>query len=150
MAMFRDRVAIVTGGASGIGQALCEELARKGAMVVVADIDIPRAEQVASVLTSAGHSAWAVYVDVTKAEEVQHMVDETVARRGRLDYMFNNAGIGLVAEMRDMSLAHWRQIVDVNLWGVIYGTDAAYRVMVQQESGISSTRPRRPACFRRA
>lgn len=51
------------------------------------------------------------------------------------DYMFNSAGIGLVAEMRDMSLAHWQRIFDVNLWGVMYGTDAGYRTMVQQGSG---------------
>lgn len=79
MNFFRDRVAIATGGASGIGQALCEELAYRGAAVVVAEIDIPRAEQVASVLTSAGCSISAVYVDVAKAEDVQHLVDETIA-----------------------------------------------------------------------
>jgi NAD(P)-dependent dehydrogenase (short-subunit alcohol dehydrogenase family) len=133
---FEDKVAIVTGGASGIGQALCEELGRRGAaMVIVADINAEGAGQVASAIIANGGRARAAYLDVTKAEDVQKLVDETASEHGQLDYMFNNAGIAMCAEVRDMDLGHWRRIVDINLWGVIYGTTAAYQVMTKQRFG---------------
>lgn len=135
MEYFRDKVAIVTGGASGIGRALCEELSRKGATVLVADINGERAKQVASAIAAVGGRAHTAYLDVSQSEAVQKLVDETVATHGRLDYMFNNAGIGIVGDARDIELEHWRQIVDVNLWGVIYGTMSAYQVMARQGFG---------------
>jgi NAD(P)-dependent dehydrogenase (short-subunit alcohol dehydrogenase family) len=132
---FRDKVAIVTGGASGIGRALCEELSRKGATVLVADINGERANQVASAITGVGGRAHAAHLDVSQSEAVQKLVDETVTTHGRLDFMFNNAGIGILGDARDMELEHWRRIVDVNLWGVVYGTMSAYQVMVRQGFG---------------
>jgi len=136
MEHFRDKVAIVTGGASGIGQALCEELDQRGAAVVIAaDINADGAQQVASAITSNGGRARAARLDVSQADAVHKLVDETVAEQGRLDYMFNNAGIAFGGEVRDMNLDHWRRILDVNLWGVIYGTTAAYQVMVKQGFG---------------
>jgi NAD(P)-dependent dehydrogenase (short-subunit alcohol dehydrogenase family) len=132
---FENKIAIVTGGASGIGRALCQELAQRGARVVVADINAPVAHQVASALTAAHQQAVSACVDVSQEQSVQTLVHETVAQYGRLDYMFNNAGIGLVADLRDMTLEHWRRIVDINLWGVIYGTTAAYHIMLQQGAG---------------
>ena len=132
---FENKIAIVTGGASGIGRALCQELAQRGANVVVADINAPAAHQVASALTAAHQQAVSACVDVSQEQSVQTLVHETVAQYGRLDYMFNNAGIGLVADLRDMTLEHWRRIVDINLWGVVYGTTAAYHIMLQQGAG---------------
>ncbi len=136
MDKFKDKVALVTGGASGIGQALCEELARRGAAaVVVADVNVEGARGVAEAITAAGGRARAAELDVTQAKAVQALVEQTASEHGRLDYMFNNAGIGMTGEVRDMTLDHWRHIVDVNLWGVIYGTTSAYRVMVEQGFG---------------
>ncbi len=135
MDQFKDKVAIVTGGASGIGRALCEELGRRGAIAIVADVNAEGAQQVADAMTAMGKKAYATRVDVSQAKDVQSLVDETVSAHGRLDYMFNNAGIGIAGEMRDMDLDHWRRILDVNLWGVIYGTTAAYQVMVEQGFG---------------
>ncbi len=135
MSHFRDKVAIVTGGASGIGQALCEELGQRGARVVVADINLEGAEEVASGITSAGGVARGAHLDVTQEEEVRKLVEHTAAGEGHLDFMFNNAGICVVGEMRDMELEHWQRLVDVNLWGVVYGTMAAYEVMLKQRSG---------------
>jgi len=133
---FRDKVAIVTGGASGIGRALCEELGHRGsAMVVVADINAEDAQQVTSSITSAGGQACAACLDVSREEDVQDLVDSIGARYGQLDFMFNNAGVAMCGEVRDMSLEQWQRIVAVNLWGVIYGTTAAYRLMLHQGQG---------------
>jgi len=133
---FENKVAVVTGGASGIGRALCEELGqREAAMVVVADINAEGAGQVASAINTAGGRARAVHLDVSRAEDVQKLVEDTASEHGRLDFMFNNAGIALCGEVRDMDLEHWQRILDVNLWGVICGTTAAYRVMTQQGFG---------------
>jgi NAD(P)-dependent dehydrogenase (short-subunit alcohol dehydrogenase family) len=116
---FENQVAIVTGGASGIGLALCEELRRRGAKVVTGDISLGGAQA----------------LDVRNPEQVQRFVDETVRVHGHLDYMFNNAGIGCGGEVRDLTLDHWRAVIDVNLMGVIHGVAAAYPVMLRQGSG---------------
>jgi NAD(P)-dependent dehydrogenase (short-subunit alcohol dehydrogenase family) len=132
---FKDKVAIVTGGASGIGRALCEQLGQRGARVVVTDINTEGAEQVASAIATAGGLAQGAYLDVTKAEDVQRLIGETAAEQGQLDFMFNNAGICMVGEVRDMDLEQWRRIMDVNFWGVVHGTMAAYQVMLKQGFG---------------
>src|ERR1700693_5234198 len=126
---FHNSVAIVTGGASGIGRALCEELARRGAIAVVADIDYAGAQAVASAINAIGGRASAALLDVTRAADVARLVDDTARAPGRLDYMFNNAGIGVAGEVRDLSLDDWLKCIDINLWGVIYGTTAAYAAM---------------------
>jgi NAD(P)-dependent dehydrogenase (short-subunit alcohol dehydrogenase family) len=130
-----QKIAIVTGGASGIGRALCERLARHGATVIVADLDASGAEQVAEDIAKSGGRASAARVDVACADEVQNLIDRTVTQHGRLDYMFNNAGIGVGGELRDLEIGHWRRIVDVNLMGVVYGTTAAYGQMLNQGAG---------------
>jgi len=133
---FENKVAVVTGGASGIGRAICEELGqREAAMVIVADINAEGAGQVASAINTAGGRARAAHLDVSRAEDVQKLVEETASEHGRIDFMFNNAGIAICGEVRDMDLDHWRHILDVNLWGVIYGTTAAYQAMTQQGFG---------------
>jgi NAD(P)-dependent dehydrogenase (short-subunit alcohol dehydrogenase family) len=133
---FESKVAIVTGGASGIGRALCEELARRGAaMVVVADTNAERAAQAASTITMDGGQARAAYLDVSRAKDVQRLIDDTLSEYGRLDFMFNNAGIAIGGEVRDLALEHWQRILAVNLWGVIYGTVAAYQAMIRQGFG---------------
>jgi NAD(P)-dependent dehydrogenase (short-subunit alcohol dehydrogenase family) len=135
MGDFIQKVAIVTGGASGIGQALCRELGRRGAIVVVADINFAGAQKVASAISSNVRLATPAHLDVSQADEVQKLIDAIASEHGRIDYMFNNAGIGIAGEMRDMDLGHWEDIVNVNLWGVIYGTTSAYQVMVEQGFG---------------
>lgn len=132
---FRDKVTIVTGAASGIGQAISEALGEAEAFVVIADVNLAGAQKVASFINGKGGKATASQLDVTSAEDVQRLLDETVATYGRLDFIFNNAGVGVGGEARDLSLADWRHIVDVNLMGVIYGTAAAYKVMVKQGYG---------------
>jgi NAD(P)-dependent dehydrogenase (short-subunit alcohol dehydrogenase family) len=132
---FRDKVVIMTGGASGIGYAVASELARRGAVLVIADINAEGAQNAAAEIVAAGGKARAIRVDVTRASEVQALVRQTAEKYGRLDYMFNNAGIAIIGEVRDMDLKDWRRIIDINLWGVIYGTVAAYPLMIEQGSG---------------
>jgi NAD(P)-dependent dehydrogenase (short-subunit alcohol dehydrogenase family) len=128
------RTAIVTGGGSGIGAALGAALVSAGATVVLADVDGAAAEKVAADLTGPG-SARGVRLDVTDAAGVQALVDAVVAEHGRLDLMFNNAGISLIGETQDLTLVQWDTIIDVNIRGVVHGVAAAYPVMVRQGSG---------------
>jgi NAD(P)-dependent dehydrogenase (short-subunit alcohol dehydrogenase family) len=135
MSLFKDKIAIVTGGASGIGRAICEQLAQRGKTVIVADINREGAEQVASGINETGGPARAAHLDVTQAEQIRTLIDETASEHARLDYIFNNAGITIGGEAQDITLEHWKRIVSVNLWGVIYGTTSAYSVMVGQGFG---------------
>jgi NAD(P)-dependent dehydrogenase (short-subunit alcohol dehydrogenase family) len=126
------RVAIVTGGGSGIGEALSRALAARGDSVVVADSEGASAERVAGDI---GGLASAAKVDVRDAAAVQSVVDEAVERHGRLDVMVNNAGIAVGGDVLELTLAHWDRIIDINLRGVVHGIHAAYPVMARQGSG---------------
>jgi len=138
MERFRDRTAIVTGGASGIGKALGAELVGHGAHVVLVDVDGTAAEAAAKELTppdGRGGSITAVELDVRDVDAVRSVVEATVERRARLDFMFNNAGISMGGETHDLRAEHWDRIIDVNLKGVVNGVLAAYPVMLAQGAG---------------
>ncbi len=132
---FKDKVAIVTGGGSGLGRALCRELATRGSICVVTDLNIEGAREVSEAINADGGRSCALKLDVTQQQEVTAAIDEAVSRYGGLDFMFNNAGIITLAEVRDMDPEHWRELIDVNLMGVIHGTTAAYSRMVSQGGG---------------
>ncbi len=132
---FNGAVAIVTGGASGIGRALGEALARKGAEVVLADRQVELAEEVAAGIRAAGGKATAAELDVTDFDAVDRLVQETWGTRGRLDYFFNNAGIGIGGEVLDYQVDDWHQVFAVNITGVAHGVQAAYPVMARQGFG---------------
>jgi len=132
---YRHKVAIVTGGASGIGRAMGQQLAEQGAVVILADINSDLVKETAAGIAERGGKAFPVVLDVTDAAAVQKVVDDTVAAHGRLDFMFNNAGIVFFGEIRHMDLAMWRRIIDVNLLGVLHGVAAAYPRMLEQGEG---------------
>jgi NAD(P)-dependent dehydrogenase (short-subunit alcohol dehydrogenase family) len=130
-------IAIVTGAGSGIGRALAAAMLRRGDTVVLADIDSSGlAEARESLALRAFNSrATTAVVDVRDPDTVAELISSTVEREGRLDLMFNNAGIGIGGELEELTLEHWNRIIDVNLMGVIHGVQAAYPVMVRQGYG---------------
>ena len=135
MQTFHQEVAIVTGGGMGLGRALCEELARRGATVVVADIDGDAAKRVAACLAQSGTQTRAVQVDVSNRQDVERLIETTVSEFGRIHYLFNNAAIFIGGDARDMSVDQWDRILKVNLAGVVYGTVSAYQIMTKQGHG---------------
>jgi len=132
---YQNKIAVVTGGASGLGRMLCEELGRKGATVVAVDVDQEGAEAVCDAIRAGGGEALAAYLDVTIYENAQLIVKDVVRKYGRIDLIFNNAGTALHGETRDLGVEHWRTMIDVNLMGVIYGSISAYGAMVKQGAG---------------
>jgi NAD(P)-dependent dehydrogenase (short-subunit alcohol dehydrogenase family) len=132
---YSGKVAIITGGASGIGAALAKELARAGAHVVLGDRQVDLAERVASGIRAAGGRATAAEADVRSLESLTRLVEDTVARLGAVDYFFNNAGIGVGGEMDAYEPRDWDDVFDVNLRGVANGIQAVYKTMIAQGRG---------------
>lgn len=132
---FSGATAIVTGAAHGIGAEIARQLAGAGAFVLVTDVAEAPLAGVVDGISRAGGSARAMVVDVADRAAVQGAVDAVVAEFGRLDYMVNNAGVGIFGEVEAVSLDEADTIVDVNLRGVLYGVGVAYRQMLRQGSG---------------
>lgn len=127
-------IAIVTGGASGIGRAVATSLVLRGDTVVVADLDKEGAEKVAAKLATRGN-ATAAWLDVTDAEAVAALYRSVKEEHGRLDLVFNNAGIAVGGLTEELTLDHWNRAIDVNLKGVVHGVHAAYPIMLAQGHG---------------
>jgi NAD(P)-dependent dehydrogenase (short-subunit alcohol dehydrogenase family) len=132
---FKGGVAIVSGGASGIGRALAGSLVRRGAKVVLADVQFDLAAEVAARLRAEGGQATAEFLDVADFAATKRLVQDTYESAGRLDYVFNIAGIGIVGEARYYELEDWYRLLDVNLRGVVHGVQAAYPIMLGQGFG---------------
>lgn len=129
------KVAFVTGGASGIGEALTTELVRGGAEVWIADRQTGRADDLAQRLGNGGAKVHAIDLDVRDFSSFERGVAEAVEQCGRIDYLFNNAGIGVSGEIDSYTLDDWTDVFDVNLLGVVHGIQAVYPVMIRQGSG---------------
>jgi NADP-dependent 3-hydroxy acid dehydrogenase YdfG len=133
--VFRGKIAVITGAASGLGQGFAIEIGKAGGTVIAADINFEGAVQTIASITAAGGKGEAHRLDVRDSAAVTALVDGTVARHGRIDYIFNNAGIAILGLTEEIPIENWDEIVDINLKGVVYGTSAAYRHMVRQGSG---------------
>ncbi|HET7876867.1 MAG TPA: SDR family NAD(P)-dependent oxidoreductase [Methylomirabilota bacterium] len=131
---FRNKTAVVTGGASGIGRALGLVLAREGARVVVADLDeAGMAETVAGVKKAGSHGI-AVKTDVTRRESVQALADRAFGEWGAVHVLCNNAGVAVHGGLEAATHADWEWVLGVNLWGVIHGIEAFVPRMIAQKA----------------
>jgi len=134
---FSDKVALVTGGASGLGRASAMAMAREGAKVVVSDVAVSKGEATVRLILRAGGQAIFVKADVTKTSEVEAMVQATVRAFGRLDFALNNAGIdGVRARTANYPEEIWHQVINLNLTGVFLCLKHELPVMVEQGGGV--------------
>jgi NAD(P)-dependent dehydrogenase (short-subunit alcohol dehydrogenase family) len=129
------KIAFVTGGASGIGAALATKLVDEGAEVWIADRQMGPAQVLAQRLNSGGGKAHSIELDVRSYPSFQQAVAKAVQQSGRIDYLFNNAGIGVGGEIDSYTLDDWNDVIDVNLRGVVHGIQAVYPIMIRQHSG---------------
>jgi len=143
----KGKVALVTGGGGGLGQATCRTLAAAGAIVISADVSRDLAENVCGAIRAEGGRVLPCRLDVTVEGQVEQVIDQVVAEHGRLDVLINNAGVDVTAPIEDLSVADWDRIIDVNLRGPFLMSRKALGVMRRQGSGhivnIVSTAARR-------
>jgi 3-oxoacyl-[acyl-carrier protein] reductase len=133
--LLKGRTIVVTGAANGIGRAIAMMFAAEGGAIVVADIDVEKAEDVAASIVGTGRDAVAVRTDVRQETDVQACVARAVDLFGTVDVMVNNAGVPRDAALTEMTLDVWQSVIDVHLRGVWLGVRAAAAVMCPQSSG---------------
>ncbi len=133
----QDKVALVTGGAQGLGQAICHRLAMEGYHVAVADLNEEKAIETSQVIPMMpGRHAIAIKVDVSDESQVEAMVNRTVQEFGHLDLLVSNAGILIAEEITEFPAEKWRAVMNVNLFGYFLCAKHAARVMKQQKRGV--------------
>jgi len=132
---YTDAIIVITGGASGLGKQIGIELAQRGAVVMLLDRQIEEAERVCSEIQERGGQSFAYEVDVRNQATIKEILRKIYAERGRIDYVFNNAGIMYAGIVTDMKSDQWENIIDVNIKGVVYGCQEAASIMKEQGFG---------------
>jgi NAD(P)-dependent dehydrogenase (short-subunit alcohol dehydrogenase family) len=132
---FQGRGAVITGGASGIGLATATELARRGARLVLADVDKPSLEQAVARLQAEGTEAHGVECDVRSLDEMVHLADEAFRLLDQVDIVFSNAGIVIAGPISQMTHDDWRWVIDIDLWGSIHAVEAFLPRLLAQGKG---------------
>ena len=135
MGRLDGKVAVVTGGAHGIGRASAKALAAEGARVAIGDVDEPDGRACAEEIVDAGGGALFVRTDVTSMDDVRALVGAAVDRWGRLDVMFNNVGVAIAGSAAEISEDEWSRVIDVNLTGVWRGMRVAIPIMLETGGG---------------
>ncbi len=135
MSKLAHKSIVITGAAGGIGSAIAKALAADGARILVADLSLPAAERVAGEITVAGGTARAIAVDVRQRADVRRMIDAAVDAFGRLDVLFNNAGVAQTRPFLDITEDDWRFVTDVNALGVLLGMQEAIKTFKAQGGG---------------
>lgn len=133
--MVKDKVTIITGAASGIGLAIAKVFLENGAKVVLADLNEDKLIQETDALKSQGYDCMPIKVNVTDEQAVKAMIDQTVEQYGRLDILFNNAGLQHVESIESFPTEKFRQMIDIMLTGSFIGTKYVLPIMKQQQSG---------------
>ena len=133
----RDKVAVVTGAASGIGKEIAKTFVREGAKVAIADLGFDAAEPTARELDATGRQCVAIAMDVTDEQQVEDGIDKVVELFGKIDILVSNAGIQIVAPLHEFDFAKWKQLLAVHLDGAFLTTRAALRHMYKQGNGGS-------------
>lgn len=134
MKIFKDKVAVVTGAASGIGRALADYCAQEGMKIVLADIEAAALTKAEQELRVNGATVLAVRTDVSKVDEVENLARQTLSAFGAVHLLFNNAGVGAGTTVWESTLADWQWVLGVNLWGVIYGVHTFVPIMLAQDT----------------
>jgi NAD(P)-dependent dehydrogenase (short-subunit alcohol dehydrogenase family) len=132
---FNQKTAIVTGSGSGIGRALCLLLAKLDVVVCCTDIDQKSAQETADLIGNNNGLAFSAHLDITDPDQIEATINYIVNKYGKLDLMFNNAGIAIRGEIRDLTPHHWEKVMNVNFFGMINGSKLAYLQMIKQGSG---------------
>ena len=135
MPRFSDKVAIVTGAASGIGKEIALRFAAEGGVPVIADIDFDAADATVREISARGSDAFAVAMDVTDESAVERGVTETMAKYGRIDVLVSNAGIQIVKPVVDFPFADWKKLLAIHLDGAFLTTKACLKHMYKAKSG---------------
>ena len=130
MESVRDKVAVVTGGASGIGREMCRSFARAGARVVVADVDGAGMAETAAAVKEEGSAAISVRTDVSRLSDVQALAERAYTEWGAVHVLCNNAGVTVHGSLESATHRDWEWVIGVNLWGVIHGVEAFVPRMV--------------------
>jgi NAD(P)-dependent dehydrogenase (short-subunit alcohol dehydrogenase family) len=129
---FKDKVAVVTGAASGIGRALVDRCVNEGMRVVLADVDQTALSSAAETLNHLGANVMPVHTDVSRAEDVKSLARKTLDKFGAVHLLFNNAGVDARNTIWEATLADWQWVLGVNLWGVIHGVQTFVPIMLEQ------------------
>ena len=134
MKEFKDKVAVITGAASGIGRGIARRAAKEGMKVVLADIEKDALNQTEEELKASGANVISVLIDVSKSENIEKLAQKTIDAFGEVHFLCNNAGVAAPGALWETILSDWNWVIGVNLWGVIHGIRTFIPIMLQQDN----------------
>ena len=134
MKEFKDKVAVITGAASGLGRAMADRCVREGMKVVLADVEVDALAKTEAIMKASGATVLAVPTDVSQAGDVEALAQKALEVFGAVHLLCNNAGVGTGAAIWESTIAEWEWVIGVNLWGVIHGVRVFVPIMLEQDT----------------